>query len=225
MPDTNSPSIEKDINSLSLSIPVGDSKKVLIATLYNPDPVILAVTRLGPEKLILVFDKEPDEKLKEALATLREVYGKILELEEVRTDAYDIVEVAKKCVEIIDKQGKDDEIYVNITSGRKTRAIGLLFAAYCRHERVRKIAYNPEEDKKAIVWLPRLSFRLTESQKLILEKVEEGKFESIKDLADKLEGQLSPAMVYRAMDELKDMDLLVVEPKLELTDAGRIARL
>ncbi|PIN83221.1 hypothetical protein COV61_03755, partial [Candidatus Micrarchaeota archaeon CG11_big_fil_rev_8_21_14_0_20_47_5] len=151
MTDTDSSPIEKDINTLSVSIRVGDSKKVLIATLYNPDPVILAVTRLGPEKLILVFDKEPDEKLKEALATLREVYGKILELEEVRTDAYDIVEVARKCVEIIDKQGKDDEIYVNITSGRKTRAVGLLFAAYCRHERVRKIAYNPEEDKKAIV--------------------------------------------------------------------------
>jgi len=202
-------------------------KKVLIATLYNPEPVVLATTRLGPDKLILVYDKEPDKTLTAALESIRANYGKVLEIEEVKTEAYDIVEVARKCVEIIDRQGKDDEIYANITSGRKTRAIGLLFAAYARHDRVRRIAYNPEEDKKAIVWLPRLSFKLSDSQKTILEAIDEGKFESIKDLADKLdkENKLSTAMVYRAIGELQDLDFVITEPKLELTDGGKIARL
>ena len=221
---------ETNINALAPSVAVGEekkAKKVLIATLYNPDPVVLATTRLGPDKLILVIDKEPNKELTEALERIRGNYGKVLELEEVKTDAYDIVGVARKCVEIIDRQGKDDEIYANITSGRKTRAIGLLFASYARHDRVRRIAYNPEEDKKAIVWLPRLSFKLTDSQKRILEAIDEGKFETIKDLADKLDkdGTLSTAMVYRAIGELEDMDMVVTEGKLELTDAGRIARL
>lgn len=202
-------------------------KKVLIATLYNPEPVVLATTRLGPDKLILVYDKEPDKTLTAALESIRANYGKILEIEEVKTEAYDIVEVARKCVEIIDRQGKDDEIYANITSGRKTRAIGLLFASYARHDRVRRIAYNPEEDKKAIVWLPRLSFKLSESQKTILEAIDEGKFDSIKELAEKLDkdGKLSTAMVYRAIGELEDLDFVITAPKLELTDGGKIARL
>jgi len=221
---------ETNINALAPSVAVGEekkAKKVLIATLYNPDPVVLATTRLGPDKLILVIDKEPNKELTEALERIKGNYGKVLELEEVKTDAYDIVGVARKCVEIIDRQGKDDEIYANITSGRKTRAIGLLFASYARHDRVKRIAYNPEEDKKAIVWLPRLSFKLTDSQKRILEAIDEGKFETIKDLADKLDkdGALSTAMVYRAIGELEDMDMVVTEGKLELTDAGRIARL
>lgn len=222
--------MESDINAIGLTFPVGNeriegARKVLIATLYSPEPVILACTRLGPDKLILVFDKEPDAKLTESVSLIKNSLGKVIEIQEVRTETYDIVEVARKCVDIIDKQGHDDEIYANITSGRKTRAIGLLFASYCRHERVRRIAYNPEEDRKAIVWLPRLSFKLTESQKLVLEKIDGGKFESIRGIADALEGKLSTAMVYRAIDELKDMDLLAVEPKLEMTDAGKIARL
>jgi len=202
-------------------------KKVLIATLYNPEPVVLAITRLGPDKVILVYDKEPDDKLSGYLEGLRANYSKVIELEEVKTEAYDIVGVARKCVEIIDRQGKDDEIYANITSGRKTRAIGLLFAAYARHGMVKRIAYNPEEDKKAIVWLPRLSFKLSDSQKTILEAIDKGEFGSIKDLADKLgeKNTLSTAMVYRAIGELEDMDFVITEPKLELTDAGRIARL
>jgi len=202
-------------------------KKVLIASFYTPDPVTLAITRLGAEKVILVYDKEPNKELSEYLEAFRDHYKNVLELKEVKTDSYDIVETARRCVEVIDSLPKDDEIYVNITSGRKTRAIALLFAAYCRHDLVRKIAYNPEEDKKAIVWLPRLSFHLTESQKTILEALDSGKYGSIRDLVDKLEGKVSSAMVYRAIDELRDIDLVDVEDGkgVVLTDAGKIARL
>lgn len=198
-------------------------KKVLIATLYSPDPVLLAATRLGPERIFLLIDKEPDEKQESAIKVIQDSLGRVLDVKLVKTDVYDIVEVARKAVEIIDMQPKEDHIFVNITAGRKTKAIGLLFAAYARHERVSKIAYNPEEDKGSIVYLPRLSFHLTESQKKILEEVGKAKYESITDLAAKID--LSTAMLYRAIDELKDMDLVSTEKGIELTDAGKIARL
>src|SRR3989344_7544796 len=184
-------------------------KKVLIATLYSPEPVILATTRLGPERLILLVDKEPSKEQENSLELIQESLGKVIEVKVVKTDVYDIVNVATKCVEIIDMQPKDDPIYINITSGRKTKAIGLLFAAYARHDRVKKIAYNPEEDKSAVVYLPRLSFKLTESQKKILEYVDAGNYASIKELSEKID--LSTAMLYRAIDELKDMDLVSTE--------------
>ncbi len=198
-------------------------KKVLIATLYNPEPVILATTRLGPERLILLVDKEPSKEQENSLKSIQDSLGKVIEVKVVKTDVYDIVNVATKCVEIIDLQPKEDSIYVNITSGRKTKAIGLLFAAYARHDRVKKIAYNPEEDKNAVVYLPRLSFKLSESEKKVLEYIDSGKYESISDLSKKID--LSSAMLYRSIDELKDMDLITTEEGLRLTDAGKIARL
>ncbi|MBI2138687.1 CRISPR locus-related DNA-binding protein [Candidatus Woesearchaeota archaeon] len=152
-------------------------KKVLIATLYSPEPVILATTRLGPERLILLIDNEPSKEQEASLKLIQDSLGKVIEVKVVKTEVYDIVKVAAKCVDIIDLEQKENTIYVNITSGRKTKAIGLLFAAYARHEKVKKIAYNPEEDKTSVVYLPRLSFNLTESQKKILEMVDKGKFE------------------------------------------------
>ena len=199
-------------------------KKVLIATLYNPDPVLLAATRLGPDRIILLIDKEPNKEQENAIKLIQDSLGKVIDVKVSKTDVYDIVEIAKKAVEIIDMQPKEDHIFINITSGRKTKAIGLLFAAYVRHDRVSKIAYNPEEDKSAIIYLPRLSFKLTESQKKILEEVGNKKYESISELAGKIE--LSNAMLYRAIAELEDMDLISSEKGLiDLTDAGRIARL
>ena len=198
-------------------------KKVLIATLFGPDPVLLAATRLGPERLILLISKEPTNEQEASVKLIQDSLGKVIDVKIVKTEVYDIVETAKKCVEIIDMQPDEDEVYVNITSGRKTQAIGLLFAAYARHDKVKKIAYNPQEDKASIVYLPRLSFKLTDSQKRILEEIGNGKYEGIGDLAKKIE--LSTAMLYRSIDELKDMDLVSTEDGIKLTDAGKIARL
>src|SRR3989338_3815553 len=198
-------------------------KKVLIATLYNPEPVILATTRLWPERLILLVDKEPSPEQEKSLKIIKDSLGKVLEVQVIKTDVYDIVAVATKCVEIIDLQPKEDSIYINITAGRKTKAIGLLFAAYARHDRVKKIAYNPEEDKSSVVYLPRLSFKLSESEKKILEALDKGKYETPSDIASKVD--MSTAMLYRALDDLRDMDLITTEDGYKLTDAGKIARL
>ncbi len=198
-------------------------KKVLIATLYSPEPVLLAATRLGPDRIILLVDKEPDKQQEDSIKLIQDSLGKVIEIKTVKTDVYDIVEVAKKAVDIIDMQPNEDHIFVNITSGRKTKAIGLLFAAYARHDKVSKIAYNPEDDKNTVIYLPRLSFKLTESQKQILGVLEKGRYDSIGDLAKKVE--MSTAMLYRAVDELKDMDLVTTEDGIKLTDAGRIAKL
>lgn len=198
-------------------------KKVLIATLFSPEPVILATTRLGPERLYLLVNKEPTKEQEASIKLIQDSLGKVIDVKVKKTDTYDIVQIAKDCVDLIDAQPNEDTIYVNITSGRKTQAIGLLFAAYARHDKVKKIAYNPEEDKSSVVYLPRLSFKLTESEKKILDEVGNGKYESIGDLAKKID--LSTAMLYRSIDELKDMDLISTEDGIKLTDAGKIARL
>ena len=199
--------------------------KVLIATLYSPEPVLLAANRLGPDRLILLIDHKPDKEQEKSFKLIQESLGRVVDVKKVPTEVYDIVKVAEKCVEIIDMQPKDDEIFINVTSGRKTKALGLLFAAYARCSRVKKIAYNPEEDKTAVVWLPKLSFKLTESQKKILSVIGDKDYtqSSLTDLTGKV--GISRAMLYRNIDDLRDMGYISTEEGLILTDAGKIARL
>jgi len=199
--------------------------KVLIATLYSPDPVLLAANRLGPDRLILLLDETDQKTQEESFKLIQESLGRVVDVKKVKTEAYDIVKVAEKCVGIIDMQPKNDEIFINITSGRKTKALGLLFAAYARCDRIKKIAYNPEEDKTAVIWLPKLCFKLTDSQKKVLEALDEKSSSklSLTELADKI--GISRAMLYRNIDELRDMGYISTENGLVLTDAGLIARL
>ena len=208
-------SINKEVDDMG--------KKVLIATLYSAEPVLLASNRLGPDKLILLMDKDLNNEQEKSLKLIKDSLGKVIEVKAIKTDVYDIVKVATECVKIIDIQPKEDSIYINITSGRKTKAIGLLFAAYARHDSIKRIAYNPEEDKTAVVYLPRLSLKLTESEKKVLKHIENGKYENTGDLAKKID--LSSAMLYRAIDELKDKDLITTDEGFKLTDAGKIAGL
>ena len=199
--------------------------KVLIATLYHPNPVLSAANRLGPDRLILLIDHKPDKEQEKSLKLIQESIGRVVDVKVIKTEVYDIVKVAEKGVEIIDMQPKDDEIFVNVTSGRKTKALGLLFAAYARCNKVKKIAYNPEEDVPSVVWLPKLSFKLTESQKSVLNALAEKDYSkmSLTDLAEKI--GISRAMLYRNIDELRDMGYISTEEGLVLTDAGKIARL
>ncbi len=199
-------------------------KKVLIATLYGADPVLMAIARLGVDRVVLLIDYQPDKIQQEALEKIKKSLGKAVKIETLKTSNYDIVEIAGKCVQLIDAKEKDEEVHINITSGRKTKAIGLLFAAYARSDYVSKISYYPEEQEiAAVVYLPKLSFKLSKSQKLILEVLEQGKYKTMKDLSKKI--KLSTAMLYRAIDELKDKDFVSIDGEIKLTDAGRIARM
>jgi CRISPR-associated protein Csa3 len=197
--------------------------KVLIATLYSPNPVLLSATKISAERLILLIDKTPDKEQKESLKIISDSLGRVMEVKTVKIDVYDIIKTATKCVEIIDLTPKDDEVYINITSGRKTVAIGLLFAAYARSDRIKKIAYNTEEDENKVIYLPKLTFNLTESQIKVLEYISEGNFKSLMDLSNKID--ISRGMLYRNVKELKDLNLIDTDDGIKLTDAGKIARL
>lgn len=198
--------------------------KVLIATLYNPELVLLACTRLSPDRLVLLIDENPDKHQKESLDLIKKSLGRVLDIKVVKIPVYDIVGIAKEVVKIIDMQPRNDLVFLNITAGRKTQAMGVLFGAYARCDLVRKIAYNPDEDKAKVIYLPILSFKLNESSKNILECLDKKEIKNMADLAK--ETGLSTAMVYRTIDELKDKDFIeITQEGIKLTDAGKIARM
>lgn len=195
--------------------------RVLIATLYIFEPIIAAATKISAEKLFLLIDTEPDEKQKSSLAVIKQSLGSVLEIQTVPTDVYDIVEVAKESVRIIDTFSDKDEIYVDITAGRKTKALGLLFGAYARSNRIKRIMYVKEENKQ-VVNLPKLSYSITPGQHRIIEFLSNNKVASMTDFSEKVE--VSRAMLYKHIKELKDMDILEENKEgLKLTDYGRIS--
>ncbi|RJQ15764.1 CRISPR locus-related DNA-binding protein [Candidatus Woesearchaeota archaeon] len=194
--------------------------KVLIATLYGFEPVMAAATKISAERLYLLVDNEPDEKQKKSLEVIKQSLGTVLEIKTVKTDVYDIVDVAKEAVKIIDLLSDKDEIYVDITAGRKTKALGLLFGAYARGNRIKRILYVKEENKQ-IVNLPRLSYNITPGQLKIIDYLSRNDVKSMAEFADKID--ISKAMLYKHIKELKDMDILEETINgLKLTDYGRI---
>ncbi|MDD3175648.1 MAG: CRISPR-associated CARF protein Csa3 [Candidatus Nanoarchaeia archaeon] len=201
-------------------------KRILISTLFNPDPVLLSCTKLSPDKLILLVTDEPDETIEKSLELIKNSLGRVIDVSTVKIPQYDIVKIASKVVDIIDKVHFDGQIIINITSGRKTQSMGVLFGAYARAGFVKKIAYYPEGDKKGeVVYLPILSIKLTESQEKIMDGIKSNKIASHKTLADST--GLSTAMVYRAVDDLISQGLVekTEDEGIVLTDAGKIARL
>ena len=198
--------------------------KVLIATLYNPEPVLLTCTKLSPDRLILLIDEEPNQIQKDALDLIQKSVGLVLDVKIINIPVYDVVSIAKQVVGIIDLQPKDDHIYVNITAGRKTQSMGVLFGAYARSKVVKKIAYSPDESESKTIYLPILSFKMSESQHLIMTNIDKKGVKTYSDLAKAT--KLSTAMVYRSIEELKNLGFIeITEEGFQLTDAGRIARL
>lgn len=194
--------------------------KILIATLYVFEPIIASATKMSADRLILLIDKNPDKKQLESLEILKKSLGSVMEITTVETEVYDIVKVAKETVKIIDLLSDKDEIYVDITAGRKTKALGLLFGSYARTDRIKKIMYVKEEDK-SIVSLPKLSYSITPGQYKIVHYLHKNSIVSMIDLANKID--ISRAMLYKHIKELKDMDVVEnTKEGLQLTDYGRI---
>lgn len=196
--------------------------RVLLTTTYSADSIILAITRLSVDRVYLLIDKKPDQTQTSTIESINKTFGSVVEIKEKKVELYDIVSVAKTVVDMLDDISRKEEIYVNITPGRKTQAIGVLFGCYVRPDFVKKIFYVPEGTKDMIT-LPILRFDISQTQKEVLDNIE--KIDTPKALAEEVD--TSKAMLYRNIKTLQDRGF--IEPKdgqgYKLTDAGKIAKL
>ena len=196
--------------------------RVLITTTYSSDSIVLAITRLSIDRVYLLIDKKPDEVQQKTIDLIKSTFSKTIEIKEKKIELYDFVSVATAITDLLDNISTKDEIYVNITPGRKTQALGVLFGCYARPKLIKKVFYVPEGTKDMIT-LPILDFDISETQREILDNIE--KIDTPSALADEVE--TSKAMLYRNIKDLADRGF--IEPKdgsgYKLTDAGKVARL
>jgi CRISPR-associated protein Csa3 len=191
----------------------------LISTIYSLEPVMASITHFSPKKLVLLREEDaPDKKMK-AESMLQETVGKVIDVEAQITSIYDVVQIAKDTVEVIEKEAANGRrIIVNISGGRKPQALGALFGCYARHEEVDKIVYITEEDHD-IIDLPILNFGISVTKRLILEEVLKG-VTSVNKLSIKV--GISRGMTYNHIRELRDMGF-IHQNRLVITSAGELA--
>jgi CRISPR-associated protein Csa3 len=194
--------------------------RVLITPIYETSSISLAINRFSIERVFLLVSKKTDDKQQEGVKYIKDHYEKIIEVKEKKTELYDLVETAYQVRDLIDALSNSDEIYLNISTGRRTQAMGVLFAGYKRPSRIKKIFYAT--DSNEIITIPTLSFDVTDAQLKILENIEE--IDKISEMSNEIE--VSKAMVYRALKELKDKGLIEESDKgYKLTEAGKIAKM
>ena len=198
--------------------------KIIISTLYDKAPTLVGATKLGADQLYIVVDDPVNEVQQTALAIIKETLDNVVKIYTIETHPYDIIGTARKIVALLENFSEDDHVTVNITSGRKTQSLGLLYGAYARMRYVNRIVYISEEDHK-VIDLPKLSFNLKESQMQLLEQIGKRNHSSLSDLAEK--SGMSRSMLYRNLKNLQDHGFINVDKELRysLTDAGKIAML
>ncbi len=198
-------------------------KLTLISTFYNVQAQMLGIKEFSPSKIILLKQSnEKNAELRKNEALLRKTVGTVCKVESVELkDPYDVLEVAEKTVKLIESEKKaGNKIIMNLTGGRRTQALGVLFAAYARSDMVERLVYAPS-DANRIVDLPKLNLSPSKKKREILELMAKNSHKTMSALAKKL-GK-TRGMLYVHLRELKEVGYL--DENYNLTMAGRLALL
>lgn len=187
--------------------------------------IVAAIISKGVQSATIILDSAHDNIQIAALDKITESIGGSIKLDTIRTSAKGPADVAAEVVKIIDSFRPKDEIFVNVSSVRHGKALGLLYAACVRNKRVQQAFYIDSKLGEAMP-LPRMEVRLTDTQRNVLryrqdasEPTPEGsdhkKLQKV--LRDELKIQRST--YYACLKALEQKGLLVDD---NLTEAGKV---
>jgi CRISPR locus-related DNA-binding protein len=197
--------------------------KILISSIYHHESVMLCATKFSVDELFLIIDRNPNEIQQKAINIVKDSLGSVVKIHERKAEIYDIIGTAKLAVDIIDRLPEGMEVYINVTSGRKTQTLGLSYGAYARIGKVDSIVYATEETKE-ILYLPKLNYEITDTQRQMLELISENILTSTFQISEKV--STSTAMAYRNFETLKNKGMIIQSKDgIKLTDYGRLVLL
>ena len=197
-------------------------KKILFTNTYSFTPMVGAITKINPEEIYLIIDKKPDDHQKEAKEKLKNTF-KHIKFKEIKTSVYEVYEIAKEIIKEIDKVYNEDinEIYVDITSGRKTKSIGIMLGCYARSNKIKEILYFTQEINKMIS-VPKLSFEINKNAYDLLSTISKKKI-TLSELANSNNKTLGRTAVYNNIRDFKEKGLVSeINGYLSLTDYGKL---
>ncbi|MCW1298616.1 MAG: CRISPR-associated CARF protein Csa3 [Candidatus Parvarchaeota archaeon] len=201
--------------------------KVHIVTVgAPPEPPIEGIKKFGCEVLYLIvneFSRETGEKVMKMIEPFN------IKTEMIEVDVYNIPSIVRKIRDLIRKEGaKGNEIYLNLTGGRKTLPFAVMLAGFFESQHVKKIFYVAEEGNK-IVELPILPLEstsiLTKEKFEILQLLGRKRRLTIKEVS-KLTKKSIP-ICHQHLSDLEEKGFVVSEKKgkekvFEISELGRI---
>ena len=116
---------------------------VLISTIYKGSATIQAIKLFKPQKIFFIIDDYNDSIRAHSVKMIKDLFPEI-SVVEIPIKMYDIVDIAKHTIEIINSESKN-KIIVHISEGRKTMSLGVLFGAYVMMDKVDSAYYIIEE--------------------------------------------------------------------------------
>jgi CRISPR-associated protein Csa3 len=169
--------------------------------------------------ILVAKDSRKNEKVENDLKKVNETYGKVARIEIVEVEGSNLLDIASKTVELIEKS-KENDVIINVSGGWKLLAQGVLYGCYARKDFITKIVCNDLENQ-SIVELPKLTFGLSSTKKELLEEIAKRGDKSISEIAKKLDK--TRGMIYQHLKELKENGY--IDYKFYITDAGKLALL
>ncbi|MBU0460287.1 MAG: ArsR family transcriptional regulator [Nanoarchaeota archaeon] len=191
---------------------------ILITTIYKASSVIQAIKRFSPKKVYFVIDEPLDDVRKNSILMVKDLFPEIQYGENIKTKIYDIVNIARECIKTIEKE-KENKIFVNISEGRKTMSIGVLFGSYVMKKYIDSVYYIMEETNQPIQ-LPLIDLKVSEKKEMILKAIEKG-LDSVTELEKEVD--IKASNLYVHLKELRDGGFLTKDTKL--TEMGKIVLL
>lgn len=189
---------------------------LLISTFYEEDPIVACIAKLQVDKMILLTDTPIIDKQKKALDKLLVLFAKNIQIITEEINLYDLISIAKKTMKLIEDNATEYNIVVNVSGGRKTQALGTIYGASLKHDKIDRIIYVMEENNE-IVELPIFCIGLSNSKLKILNYLQKGM--SVQDISKKT--NTTKSMVYNHIRNLKERGF--IDDNNFLTLAGKIA--
>jgi len=202
-------------------------KKILLSNTYSFTPMVGGITKVNPDIIYLIIDTKPNTTQKEAIKKVKNTF-KHIEFRELKTEVYNPYNISKDIIGLIDKiYNKDTEIYIDLTSGRKTKSIGIMLGCYSRSDKIKDILYFTSEEN-TMVYLHKLSFDISKNTDDLLKLINKKKISmaELAKLAENSKLHLGRTAVYNNVRYFKDKGYVIEKDNiLELTDFGKLVLL
>ena len=192
----------------------------LFSTFYSFTPLVSAVHRFSPKKIVLLVSKESLEKeeVKDNISKVKEVFADVSEIQIVSIKCDNIFNIAKATV--AELENYENGVIMNFSGGSKFFAFGVCYGCYARSEKVSKMVCTNLDNNK-IEDIPKLSLQVSKKQRAVLEQIAKRKSESIYEIAEKM--KKSKAIIYQHLKDLRDNGY--VTDDFYITDVGRLVLL
>jgi CRISPR locus-related DNA-binding protein len=191
-----------------------------IATVgLEPAHAFVGVRQFGAVKLYLVHGR--GREVEKAAEDIKNAVSRFVPIRVYQVNEYDVGQAANTIRKIVmDEHKIRNQIYINLTGGRKTLGLAAMLAAFREADKVLKLFYVTEE-KHEIIELPILPYQeISETKAKILKLISQDVID-VKEMSGRL--NITETMIYNHIRDLTKADLVrKSDGGYRLTVAGKL---